>query len=255
MKVVFGNSGRLFLAFWLARSAKSAAGCLLPCVPSLLAFRVTLAHVFKIISTYCLLIHSVLLKSTNGSQLLNVSKKTVTTFSQWRGPSRTCFRRFLPPDNGPMLLRQKPSHPYFLPLVEFIKVGLRHPLGKLLQGEFVLLQADWWVAFSTAQVRGIITHIICIVIIVGNLQQWGYVDNPCDNSSRGSAGSWNLFVGSLIRGLPGVPEGGPGGGSQLEDTGRWTQLWTGGPGRTLAAPGDNGLCPENCGGGNIGYPP
>ena len=52
------------------------------------------------------------------------------------------FRTVLSPDNGPMLLLQKPSHPYFLPVVEGTKVGLPHHFGKLLQGEFCLLQAD-----------------------------------------------------------------------------------------------------------------
>jgi len=51
-----------------------------------------------------------------------------------------------------MQLLQIPSHPYFLPLVEGTEVGLHHPCGKLLQGEFRLLQADWGVAFGLAQV-------------------------------------------------------------------------------------------------------
>ena len=52
------------------------------------------------------------------------------------------FQTVLPRDNGPMLLLQKPSHPYFLPLVERTVVGLPQSFGKLLQGEFWLLQAD-----------------------------------------------------------------------------------------------------------------
>jgi len=39
MKVVFGNSGKLPLAFLPARCAKSIAGCLLPCLPFFLASR------------------------------------------------------------------------------------------------------------------------------------------------------------------------------------------------------------------------
>jgi hypothetical protein len=42
-----------------------------------------------------------------------------------------------------MLFLYNPSHPYFLPLVEGTKVMQPHPFGKLLYGEFCLLQADW----------------------------------------------------------------------------------------------------------------
>jgi hypothetical protein len=49
----------------------------------------------------------------------------------------------LSPDNGPMHLFKKPSHPFFVPVVEHTKVGLPHPFGKLLQGEFSLVQAEW----------------------------------------------------------------------------------------------------------------
>jgi len=52
-------------------------------------------------------------------------------------------------------------------------------------------------------------------------------------------------------GLPGAPEGGPGGGVQLEDVGRLTGLFPGGPGGTLSAPGDDGPSPGNCCWGNI----
>jgi hypothetical protein len=34
---------------------------------------------------------------------------------------------------------EKPSYPYFLPLVECTNVGLPNLIGKLLQGEFCLL--------------------------------------------------------------------------------------------------------------------
>jgi hypothetical protein len=43
------------------------------------------------------------------------------------------FQIVLPPDNRPMLLLQRPCHPYFLPLVECTLLGLPHPFGKLLQ--------------------------------------------------------------------------------------------------------------------------
>jgi len=53
MNVVFGNSGRLLLAFLLARSPKSVAGRLLPRLPFFLASRISLAHLFTNISTHC----------------------------------------------------------------------------------------------------------------------------------------------------------------------------------------------------------
>jgi len=68
----------------------------------------------------------------------------------------TAITSVLPPDNGPMLLLEKPRLPYFLPLVEHTIVGLPHPFGKLLQGELRLLQANWGFACSTAQVRRIV---------------------------------------------------------------------------------------------------
>jgi len=55
-------------------------------------------------------------------------------------------------DNGIMLLLPKPSHSSFLPLIECAEVGLPNVCIKLRQAEFGLLQADWWLAFSTAQV-------------------------------------------------------------------------------------------------------
>ena len=63
------------------------------------------------------------------------------------------FETVLSLDNGLMLVLQKPNHPYFLPLVEDTKVGQPHPFGKLLQGEFRLVQADWGFAFGTTHVR------------------------------------------------------------------------------------------------------
>ena len=86
-----------------------------------------------------------------------------------QGSISPLFQMGLSPDNGPMLLVQKSSQPYFLPLVECTKVGLPHPCGKLLQGEFRLLQAEWGFAFSPAQVRRIIPLIICIKFVTRNL--------------------------------------------------------------------------------------
>ena len=64
---------------------------------------------------------------------------------------------------------QKHLHPCFLPLVERTTVRLPHPFGKLLEGEFRLLQADWGFAFSPAHVRQIIALIICIELVQSNL--------------------------------------------------------------------------------------
>jgi hypothetical protein len=72
-------------------------------------------------------------------------------------------------DNGLMLLLEKPSRPYFLPLLECTTVGLPHPFGKLLQGEFRLLQTDLDCALSAAQVGRIIALIICIEFVTTNL--------------------------------------------------------------------------------------
>jgi len=63
------------------------------------------------------------------------------------------FQSVLPLDNGPMHPLKKPRHPYFLPLVECTKVGLPHPVGKLLQGVLRLLQANWGFAFCTFQAQ------------------------------------------------------------------------------------------------------
>jgi len=79
-----------------------------------------------------------------------------------------------------MLFLEEPSHPYFLPLVERTIVGLPHLFGKLPQGDFGSLQADWEFTLCTAQVQQIVTLIIGIIFVVGNLRQWGQVCNPCD---------------------------------------------------------------------------
>jgi len=51
-------------------------------------------------------------------------------------------------------------------------------------------------------------------------------------------------------GLPGVPEGYPG-GVEEEDVGQMTGWFQGSAGGTRGASGDDGSCPVNCGGGNI----
>jgi len=86
-----------------------------------------------------------------------------------QGSIALLFQTVLSRDNGQMLLLETPSHPYFLPLVEWCKVGLPHPLRKLLKGEFRWLQADWGFAFSPVQVRRIIALILCIQFVIRNL--------------------------------------------------------------------------------------
>jgi len=83
-----------------------------------------------------------------------------------QGSISNLFQAVLPPDYGSMILPQEPSHSYLLPLVERTAVGLPNPFGKLLQGEFGLLQADWRVAVGTAQVRRIVALTICIILVV-----------------------------------------------------------------------------------------
>jgi len=86
-----------------------------------------------------------------------------------QGSITRLFQTVLSPDYGQMLHFLEPSRPYFPPLVADTKVELPHPVGKLLQGEFRLLPADWGCAFGTAQVQQIIALIICIVFVIGNL--------------------------------------------------------------------------------------
>jgi hypothetical protein len=59
------------------------------------------------------------------------------------------------------------------------------------------------------------------------------------------------FDGRLMGGLPGAPERGPGGGVELEDIGRLTELFPSGPGATFGAARDDGRCPSNCCWGNF----
>ena len=66
------------------------------------------------------------------------------------------------------------------PLLTLTILGLPHRFGKLLQGAFGLLHADWGCTICTAQVQRIVALIICIILVVGNLRQWGQVRNPCD---------------------------------------------------------------------------
>ena len=82
VNVLFGNSVRVLVAFSPTCSPKSVAGCLWPGLPFILASQMLLAQWFKNISTHCWRIHSTLSKLTNGSQFLNVAKKSATTVSE-----------------------------------------------------------------------------------------------------------------------------------------------------------------------------
>jgi hypothetical protein len=79
------------------------------------------------------------------------------------------FQPVLSLDYQPMLLLEKPSHPYILLLVEDTNLRLPNPFGKMLQGEYGLLQADWGFSFGPAQVRRIVTLIIRILLVIENL--------------------------------------------------------------------------------------
>jgi len=49
-----------------------------------------------------------------------------------QGSISQLFQTVLSWDNGPMLLLEIPSHPFFLPVVEGTKVGLPHPTAKCI---------------------------------------------------------------------------------------------------------------------------
>jgi hypothetical protein len=142
-----------------------------------------------------------------------------------------------------MLLLEKPSQPSFLPFVECTKVRLPHPVGKLLQGEFRFLPAEWGLAFGPAQVQRIVTLIICIVLVIGNLHQWRQIYNPCNVSPPQVRSRQISFRWVANQGLPGAPSRCPG-AVEKEEVGGMTGLFWGG------APGDDGPYAVNCWGGN-----
>jgi hypothetical protein len=123
MKVVFGNSGRLPLAYLPARSPKSVAGRLLPALPFFLASRTSFAHFFKNLSTHCCRIHSALSKFYKGSQVSKVSRKSATADSQCRGPSRSCFRQFCPRIIDRCFFSKNPATQTFFHLLNVLKLG------------------------------------------------------------------------------------------------------------------------------------
>jgi len=123
MRVVFGNSGRLPLAFLPAHYAKSVACRLLPCYPFFLAFRTSPAHFFKNISPHCHRIHSALSKFSKCGQVLKVSKKSVTAVSQYKGPSLSCFKLFCPGIMDRCFFSRNPATHTFFHLFNELKLG------------------------------------------------------------------------------------------------------------------------------------
>jgi len=95
-----------------------------------------------------------------------------------KGSILNLFQMVLPPDNRRMWHLQTPRHPYHLPCIECTVVGLPHPVGKFLGGEFRWLYTDWGFTFCFTQVQRIISLIICIILVVGNFRQLEQVHNP-----------------------------------------------------------------------------
>jgi hypothetical protein len=152
----------------------------------------------------------------------------------------------LPPDNGPMLFLEKPSHHYFLSIAAHNLVGQLHPFGKLRQGEYGFNQADWEFSLCTTQVQQNIPVIICIILDVGNRWQWAQICNPFDIFFLRFCRWQESFIARLMGYLSGTLEGGPGGGVKQEEIGILTGLFPGGHGGIFSAPGNHGPCPGNC---------
>jgi len=180
MNILFANIVRKLLAVLPTCSPKSIMGRLLTlpfCFPHLSNF----AHT-------CSPTHLNRLQANLFSTIEIMQEQAVLECYQnvrnccltMQGSIPNLLQTIQPPDNGPMLLLQNLGHPFFLPLVKCTIVGLPHLFGKWIHGEFCLLQADWWFALCTAQVEGIISLVIWIIIVVGNHQQWGHMHNPCD---------------------------------------------------------------------------
>jgi len=123
VNVVFGNSGRLLLAFLPARSPKSVAVRLLPRLPFFLASWISLAHFFKKISTHCWWIHSTWSKLTSRSEVSSVTKKSAAAISQCMGPSRTCLNWFCPWIMDRCFLPGNPATHTFFHLLKALKLG------------------------------------------------------------------------------------------------------------------------------------
>jgi len=161
--------------------------------------------------------------------------------------------------------------PILVPLIESTIVGLPHPFGKSLQGEFGLLQADWQLGFCTAPVWRIVAPINWIIIVVGHLRQSMQVCHPCDICVQRFHGWLEMAPRDGMIAERYASEGGfrweanqwspRSAGRRFRwriRTGRCCPIdWMvfDGPGGTIGAPGDIGPCPGICGGGNICDPP
>jgi hypothetical protein len=133
MKVVFGNSGRLPLAFLHTRSPKSIAGRLMPHLPFFLASH-NLACTFLEKHLHPLPPNPFnIIEMFHRQPGLESLQKIDNRCLPVHGSIAPLFETVLSPDNRPMLLPKNPSHPDFLPLVERTKVGLPHSFGKLVQ--------------------------------------------------------------------------------------------------------------------------
>jgi hypothetical protein len=102
--------------------------------------------------------------------VLDCLQKTWNHYLLVRGSTLQLFHAVLSPDNRLILLLKIPSHPPFLPLFDSILVVRLKSSGKLLQGDFRLLQADWGSTFGPAQVHQSVTFIMHIISIIGNLR-------------------------------------------------------------------------------------
>jgi len=123
MNVLFGNWGRLPVAFLPMSSPKSIDSRLLPRLPILIASETSLARFFKNISTHCRRIHSALSKFAKGSQVLKVSKQSATAVSQCRDPAHCCSRWFCPRIMDRCFFSRNPATYTFFHLLKALKLG------------------------------------------------------------------------------------------------------------------------------------
>jgi len=79
MNNVFGNTGRELRSLLPAHSCNSVGTFFFPCLPSIHAFRNSLAHFMKDISTCWCVIHAVLSTLSNSSQFWIVPKQSTTS--------------------------------------------------------------------------------------------------------------------------------------------------------------------------------
>jgi hypothetical protein len=168
MKVVFGNSGTLPLSFFAPALSQICRRSLVAS-PSLLPHLLNLTYTFYQKHLHPLLPNPFsIIASFQWQPGLESLQKISNGYLPVQRSISQLFQTVLSRDNRPILPLKKPSHPYFLPLVEGTKVGLPHPFVKLLQGEFRLLQASWGFAFTTAQVQRMIALSICIGFVIRN---------------------------------------------------------------------------------------